>query len=156
MISAAALTGAGLFELRNVDTSVVGWGPLLTGTVVSFVVAYASIAWLLQFVAKHKITVFVGYRVAAGAALALLLATGYALLTAYWRPLERALGWFLVPLGRASLYVFVLHVPVALLVANVPGLSGAGVALGTLAHGLVLGVLWTLVHRQVLFRVIPR
>jgi undecaprenyl-diphosphatase len=71
-----ALTGAGLLELKDVDTSVVGWGQIAVGTVVSFVVAYASIAWLLQFVAKHPITVFVGYRVAAGLALAVLLATG--------------------------------------------------------------------------------
>ena len=85
----------------------------------------------------------------------LLLATAYALLTAYWRPLDRALGWFLVPLGRASLYVFVLHVVAALVVANVPGLRGDGVAPGTLAHGIVLAVLWTMVRNRVLFRVIP-
>lgn len=84
----------------------------------------------------------------------LLLATAYAALTVYWRPVDRALGWFLVPLGRASLYVFVLHVPAALVVANVPGLSDS-VALATLAHGIVLAVLWTMVRRRVLFRVIP-
>lgn len=71
-----ALTGAGLFELRHVDTAVVGWGQIAVGLVVSFAVAYASIAWLLQFVAKHPITVFVGYRLVAGAGVALLLATG--------------------------------------------------------------------------------
>ena len=71
------------------------------------------------------------------------------------RPFDRALGWLLVPLGRASLYVFVLHVPAALVVANVPGLDGTSVALGTLAHGIVLGVLWTMVRTQVLFRIIP-
>ena len=53
---------------------VVGWGPLAVGTLVSFVVAYAAIAWLLRFVAHHPITVFVWYRVAAGVLLALLLA----------------------------------------------------------------------------------
>jgi len=71
-----ALTGAGVFELRDIDTSVVGWGPLAVGTVVSFVVAYASIAWLLRYVARHPITVFVGYRVAVGVLLIGLLATG--------------------------------------------------------------------------------
>lgn len=72
-----ALTGAGLFTLKDVDTTVVGWGPLAVGTVVSFVVAYASIAWLLQFVAKHPITVFVGYRVAIGLALVVALGAGW-------------------------------------------------------------------------------
>jgi undecaprenyl-diphosphatase len=71
-----ALTGAALYELKDVDTSVVGWGPLAVGTLVSFVVAYAAIAWLLRFVAHHPITVFVWYRVTAGVLLALLLAAG--------------------------------------------------------------------------------
>ena len=68
-----ALTGAGLFELKDVNTSVVGWGPLAVGTVVSFVVAYATIAWLLRFVAHHPLTVFVGYRLLAGLAIIALL-----------------------------------------------------------------------------------
>jgi undecaprenyl-diphosphatase len=71
-----ALTGAGLYELKDVDTAVVGWGPLAVGTVVSFAVAYAAIAWLLRFVARHPITVFVGYRIAAGVLIAVLLLTG--------------------------------------------------------------------------------
>jgi undecaprenyl-diphosphatase len=61
-----SLTGAGLYELKDVNTSVVGWGQLAVGTLVSFVVAYVSIAWLLRFVAKHPLTAFVGYRLLAG------------------------------------------------------------------------------------------
>lgn len=72
-----ALTGAGIFEMRSVDTAVVGWGPIAVGAGVSFVVAYASIAWLLRFVARHPITVFVGYRVALGAALMVALGAGW-------------------------------------------------------------------------------
>jgi undecaprenyl-diphosphatase len=71
-----ALTGAGLFELKDINTSVVGWGQLGVGTLVSFVVAYASIAWLLRFVARHPITVFVGYRILAGLAIIGLLTAG--------------------------------------------------------------------------------
>jgi undecaprenyl-diphosphatase len=70
-----ALTAAGLYELKDVDTSVVGWGQIAVGTVVSFLVAYASIAWLLRLVQRHPITVFVYYRVALGLALVVLLAT---------------------------------------------------------------------------------
>ncbi len=71
-----ALTAASLFELKDVNASVVGWGPLAWGTVVSLVVAYATIAWLLRFVAGHRLTVFIVYRVAAGLLLAALLASG--------------------------------------------------------------------------------
>lgn len=69
-----ALTGAALFELRDVDVSVVGWGPLAVGTLVSFVVAYAAIAWLLRFLAGHGLTVFIVYRIVVGLLLAGLLA----------------------------------------------------------------------------------
>jgi undecaprenyl-diphosphatase len=71
-----ALTGAGLYELKDIDTSVVSWGVLGVGTLVSFVVAYASIAWLLHLVAKHPITLFVPYRIAAGIAVAVLVSSG--------------------------------------------------------------------------------
>ena len=71
-----ALTAAGLYELKDVDTAVVGVGQILVGTLVAFVVAYASIAWLLRFVQRHPITVFVYYRVALGLALAVLLGVG--------------------------------------------------------------------------------
>jgi undecaprenyl-diphosphatase len=46
------------------------------GNGVSFVVGHASIAWLLRFVAKHSITVFIWYRVALAAVIAVLLGTG--------------------------------------------------------------------------------
>ncbi|MFG2133778.1 undecaprenyl-diphosphate phosphatase [Streptomyces sp. NPDC048751] len=71
-----ALTGAGLFELKDALGTGVGAAPLAVGTVVSFVVAYASIAWLLKFVAKHSFNAFVVYRLVVGVLLFGLLATG--------------------------------------------------------------------------------
>jgi undecaprenyl-diphosphatase len=71
-----ALTGAGLYELKDALGAGVGVAPLATGTIVSFVVAYASIAWLLKFVAKHSFNAFVIYRIVIGAGLLGLLATG--------------------------------------------------------------------------------
>jgi undecaprenyl-diphosphatase len=72
-----ALTAAGLYEVKDADPSVVGVGQMALGVVVAFVVAYASIAWLLRFVAHHPITVFIWYRVALGLALVVALGTGY-------------------------------------------------------------------------------
>lgn len=68
-----ALLAAGLFELKDAVGGGVGVLPTLVGTVVSFAVAYASIAWLLRFVARHPISVFAPYRVVAGIAVAVLL-----------------------------------------------------------------------------------
>ncbi len=89
-------------------------------------------------------------------ATAVLLVSAYALVSAFWTPLHRAFGWFLVPLGQATLYVFIVHVYLALLVANLPGLDKGHVLLGTLAHVLVLALLWLMVRYRVLFGVIPR
>lgn len=75
-LSIPALVGAGLYELKDAVKEDVPAGALVVGTVVSFVVAYASIAWLLRFVAGHRITLFVPYRVALGLLLVGLLVTG--------------------------------------------------------------------------------
>lgn len=78
-MSIPALTAAGLYEGVSAGKDVsatVGWGATAVGTLVSLVVAYASIAWLLRFVAHHRISVFAGYRVALGVVLVALLGTG--------------------------------------------------------------------------------
>jgi undecaprenyl-diphosphatase len=76
LLGIPALVGAGLYELKDAVSGNVGAAALIVGTVVSFVVAYASVAWLLRFVTKHSIEVFVLYRVALGLVLIALLATG--------------------------------------------------------------------------------
>ncbi|MEU2348850.1 undecaprenyl-diphosphate phosphatase [Modestobacter sp. NPDC049651] len=80
LLSIPALVAAGGLEAASEGGNVaatVGWGPTLLATAVSLVVAWASIAWLLRLVAGHPITVFVGYRVALGVALAVALAAGW-------------------------------------------------------------------------------
>ena len=69
-----SLTAAGLYELKDVGG--IGAGPTIVGTLVSFVVAYASVAWLLKFVSGNSIGKFVPYRVALGLVLIGLLASG--------------------------------------------------------------------------------
>ncbi|GAB2954012.1 undecaprenyl-diphosphate phosphatase [Streptomyces heilongjiangensis] len=71
-----ALTGAGIYELKDALGAGVGGAPLLAGTAVSFAVAYASVAWLLRFVTRHSLTVFVAYRIVVGVLLFGLLAAG--------------------------------------------------------------------------------
>lgn len=67
-LSIPALTAAGASQLPDALGGGVGLAPTLVGTVVSFFVAYATIAWLLRFVASHSIVAFVPYRVALGVA----------------------------------------------------------------------------------------
>ena len=75
-LSIPALTAAGLYELKDVAGSGIGVGPTVVGTAVSFVVAYAAVAWLLRFVAHHSIAWFVPYRVALGVVVLGLLVSG--------------------------------------------------------------------------------
>ena len=59
-----------------VDPCGVG-GRWRSAAVVAFGVAYASIAWLLKFVAGHKLTAFVLYRVVLGALIVVALGAGW-------------------------------------------------------------------------------
>lgn len=74
-----ALTAAGVFETvqSRHDLAGLGAGPIVVGMAVSFVVAYASIAWLLRFVATNSLRPFVTYRVVLGLALLVALAAGW-------------------------------------------------------------------------------
>jgi undecaprenyl-diphosphatase len=79
LLSIPALTAAGGLEAVSAAGDVsasVGWGATAVGTLVSAIVAYVSIAWLLKLVSHHRLTVFVWYRVPAGLLLAALLAFG--------------------------------------------------------------------------------
>ena len=75
-LSIPALLAAGLYELPDALSSDISVGQTVVGTLVSFVVAYASVAWLLKFVAGNSIGKFVPYRVALGVVLLVVLGTG--------------------------------------------------------------------------------
>lgn len=74
-----ALAAAGLLQAftqyQHISAGV-GWGNTLIATVVSFVVGYVAIAWLLKFVASNNFSLFIWYRVGLGAVLIVLLLSG--------------------------------------------------------------------------------
>jgi undecaprenyl-diphosphatase len=79
LLGIPALTAAGGLEAiqdRHDISATVGWTPTIVAFVVSFIIGYISIAWLLRFVVKHSIVAFVWYRVTLGVVLAILLLTG--------------------------------------------------------------------------------
>ncbi|RJQ45814.1 MAG: undecaprenyl-diphosphate phosphatase [Gaiellales bacterium] len=76
-LSIPALTAAGIYELPDALSSDIGIAPLIVGTLVSFAVAYVSVAWLLKFVAHHTLDAFSWYRIALGLLLALALGFGW-------------------------------------------------------------------------------
>lgn len=86
----------------------------------------------------------------------LLAITGYAALTAFWKPARRVIGWFFIPLGQAPLYVFVVHILFVLIIANLPPLNEGNILINTVASLVILALVWTMVRTRFLFRVAPR
>ncbi|NQE71045.1 Undecaprenyl-diphosphatase [Nocardia gamkensis] len=81
LLAIPAVTASGLFSLPDAfepaGEGLTASGPqLLVATVLAFAVGYASVAWLLRFVARHSLYWFVGYRVVLGAIIMGLLAGG--------------------------------------------------------------------------------
>jgi undecaprenyl-diphosphatase len=81
LLAIPAVFASGLFSLPDAFHPVLegmsATGPqLLVATVIAFVVGLAAVAWLLRFLVRHSMYWFVGYRVAAGATVLILLATG--------------------------------------------------------------------------------
>jgi undecaprenyl-diphosphatase len=81
LLAIPAVFASGLFSLPDafhpVREGMSATGPqLLVATVIAFVVGLSAVAWLLQFLVRHSMYWFVGYRVAAGAGVLILLASG--------------------------------------------------------------------------------
>ena len=78
LLAIPAVVGSGLFKLADVsaDPTPPAWGPILLATVVSFVIGYVVIAWLLRYISTHNFLPFVVYRIALAVLVAVLLLTG--------------------------------------------------------------------------------
>jgi len=78
LLAIPAVVGAGLFELPEIQGGDNAYGPwpTLVATIVSFVVGYAAIAWLLHYVSTRSYLPFVVYRIGLGGFTLLLVATG--------------------------------------------------------------------------------
>jgi hypothetical protein len=88
--------------------------------------------------------------------LALVIVVAFAFLTTCWKPVHAVCGWLLIPLGQASLYVFVMHVFIVIAVHNIPGLDRTSAWQGVVLHTAAILVLWVMVRRRFLFAVVPR
>lgn len=78
-LSIPALVAAGALEAvtrANDISGGVGWPATIVATIVSFIVAYAAIAWLLKYISKNNFGIFIIYRVALAVLLLALLETG--------------------------------------------------------------------------------
>lgn len=80
LLAIPAVFGAGLMSLPDAFAPEAGQaasaGQLIVGTAIAFVLGYASIAWLLKFVANNSFAWFAAYRIPVGLIVMLLLGVG--------------------------------------------------------------------------------
>ena len=78
LLSVPAVVLSGLFELRHVGGGAhqASAGAVIIATIVAFVVGYASIAFLLRYLVRHSMLLFVAYRVVLGVVVIALTAGG--------------------------------------------------------------------------------
>jgi hypothetical protein len=68
--------------------------------------------------------------------------TIYAMLTRWWGPINRAVGWLLIPLGRASLVVFVVHIYLLIGLANLSAVHPGHWPLNTAVQTGIILLMW--------------
>jgi len=78
LLSMPAIAASGLLELKEAIEKLPpgSYGALLVATLVSAVVGYASIWFLLRFLRTHSTGIFIGYRVILGGVIIILLLAG--------------------------------------------------------------------------------
>lgn len=76
LFGATVLQAVSEYDNISADSGGVGWLPTIVATLVSFVVGWAAVSWLLKFIAKHSYQIFIWYRLGLGSLLVVLLATG--------------------------------------------------------------------------------
>ena len=79
LLSIPAVGGAGFLELfkERHHLGELGWTSIIVSIVVAFVSGYASIWFLLRYLKTHTTAIFIYYRLALGALMIVLLASGY-------------------------------------------------------------------------------
>ncbi len=78
LLGIPAIAGAGVFELEDALAALgsAAWGPILVGTLTAAISGYLSIAWLLRYLSRHRLTPFGVYRIVLGIVLVSLCIAG--------------------------------------------------------------------------------
>jgi len=81
LLAIPAVFGSGLYELKQAlsdtqGTNIFSMTETLVATIIAFIIGYLVIAWLLKFVSTKSFMPFIVYRIALGALVMALLATG--------------------------------------------------------------------------------
>ncbi len=78
LLAIPAVLGSGFFQLFSVADEPVApsWGPIVVATLISFLIGYVVIGWLLRYISTHDFRPFVIYRIVLALVLFALLGLG--------------------------------------------------------------------------------
>jgi hypothetical protein len=79
----------------------------------------------------------------------------YLLVTWFWKPIQKFLGWYLVPVGEVSLYSYTMHLLVIVVVYNIPGFMQLPVVVYGFAQLAAAMLIWFAVKTKFLAKVLP-
>jgi undecaprenyl-diphosphatase len=77
LLSVPAVVLSGVYQLRDIGgEGGAALAPTVIATIASFISGYLAIAWLLRYLARHTMAIFVAYRIPLGILLIALTASG--------------------------------------------------------------------------------
>lgn len=77
LLSVPAVVLSGVYQLKDIGgEGGAAVGPTIVATIISFISGYLAIAWLLRYLAKHSLNVFVAYRIPLGVLVLILAGSG--------------------------------------------------------------------------------
>lgn len=77
-------------------------------------------------------------------------------LTHHWTVWRKSLGWLLIPIGQASLYVFFVHVYIIIAISNTLLPEYDSFIINSLIHLCAILLIWVMIKNRYLFSLIPR
>jgi len=86
----------------------------------------------------------------------------YFLLTKFWKPINKLIGWIFIPIGQYSLYVFIMHLPIIYVLdlvleysSSAPHFNGETIIQNSAIHIIAIMSLWMMVKFKFLIKYIP-
>ena len=79
LLGLVTLSAATVYDFTKFGSDMVqeiGWGPMLVGTLVSWLSAIIAVKWMVNYLKKHGLSIFGWYRIAAAIVMLLLILNG--------------------------------------------------------------------------------
>jgi hypothetical protein len=83
----------------------------------------------------------------------------YLALTVAWKPIARAVGWLLLPLGQTALYGYTMQLFLILPLYNLLAIGSEDpqqIVRNTLGQAAAVALVWAMVRTRFLFKLVPR